>query len=102
MSKKLLRALEKTRPDTPDYLFWCPGCKHGHALWTTGNNRANAIWTFNGNEEHPTFNPSLLNHYPREGEADHVCHLFVTDGNLVFLGDCTHELAGRTIPMVEF
>jgi len=31
-----------------------------------------------------------------------VCHSFVTDGNIQYLGDCTHELAGQTIELPEF
>ena len=28
-----------------------------------------------------------------------VCHSFVTDGLIQFLGDCTHALAGQTVDM---
>ncbi|WP_241754456.1 hypothetical protein [Cupriavidus basilensis] len=31
-----------------------------------------------------------------------VCHSFVTDGRIQFLGDCTHALAGQTVPLAEF
>jgi hypothetical protein len=27
------------------------------------------------------------------------CHIFVRDGKIQFLNDCTHELAGKTVPM---
>ncbi len=30
---------------------------------------------------------------------DEVCHSFVTDGQIQFLGDCTHKLAGQTVPL---
>ena len=30
---------------------------------------------------------------------DRVCHSFVTDGNIQFLSDCTHSLAGQTVPL---
>ena len=29
-----------------------------------------------------------------------VCHSFVTDGKIQFLGDCTHELAGQTVELI--
>ena len=29
-----------------------------------------------------------------------VCHSFVSDGQWQFLGDCTHALAGQTVPVV--
>ncbi len=74
----------------------------------------------------PTFNPSLLvrgTKLTRKGEADYeawmaagcpkpaperlesvptVCHSFVTNGRIQFLGDCTHELAGKTIEIPEW
>lgn len=31
-----------------------------------------------------------------------VCHSFVTDGNIQFLDDCTHELKGKTVPLEDF
>jgi len=30
-----------------------------------------------------------------------VCHSFVTDGRIQFLGDCTHNLAGQTVDLPE-
>jgi hypothetical protein len=29
------------------------------------------------------------------------CHLFITDGKIEYLADCTHELAGKTVEMEE-
>ena len=28
--------------------------------------------------------------------------MFVTDGNIQFLADCTHALAGQTVPMPDW
>jgi hypothetical protein len=107
------------------FSFWCPGCNGNHGVWVKGA----TVWTFNGNTERPTFQPSLLvrsGHYLYGSEhipgkvagqdpcwctwnRDHpgdpapfkctVCHTFVTDGMIQFLGDCTHELAGQTVEM---
>ena len=30
-----------------------------------------------------------------------VCHSFITDGRIQFLGDCTHELKGQTVELPE-
>jgi hypothetical protein len=30
------------------------------------------------------------------------CHLFIRDGALQFLSDCTHKLAGQTVDMVPW
>jgi hypothetical protein len=37
----------------------------------------------------------LLND-PRFGTC---CHVFVTKGEIQFLGDCTHELKNKTVPI---
>jgi hypothetical protein len=31
--------------------------------------------------------------------VDRVCHSFVVDGRIQFLGDCTHHLAGQTVDL---
>lgn len=36
-----------------------------------------------------------------DGVKDTVCHSFVTDGKIQFLGDCTHELANKTVPLED-
>lgn len=91
--------------------FWCPGCKEMHAVRVPPHPHA---WGFNGNFDKPTFTPSVLvtgkrrmteDEYlrVRSGEKleipDSRCHSFVTDGNIQFLSDCTHDLAGQTIAL---
>lgn len=60
-------------------------------------------WGWNGCVNKPTFTPSILvrRNY---GEDQHpeVCHSFVTDGQIQFLGDCTHAMAGQTVPIPEW
>lgn len=75
------------------YMFWCPGCKTNH-LFDVRTDGGHPNWTFNGDMERPTFSPSL--HYPTQ-----VCHLFLRDGAIQFLGDCTHELAGKTVALAD-
>lgn len=98
--------------------FFCPGCKDSHTIRVGAPERPN--WSWNGNAEAPTFSPSILvtsGHFVRghEGDCwctynrDHpeepsrfscgICHSFVTDGKIQFLGDCTHALAGQTVPL---
>lgn len=113
----------------PDYEFFCPACGHAHAIWVAKPNRKQAQWTFNGNHNKPTFRPSLKLEYvmrpekdPSTGDfrrgpdgkylvdekgrllgaKDAVCHLFITDGTIQYCPDCTHALAGKTVPMVAF
>lgn len=109
------------RRTTEGYMFWCPGCEETHHVRTDG---PQAVWSFNGNVEAPTFTPSVLmrsghfltDHrpgskcwctYAQEHPERPVhfkcrqCHSFVTDGQIQFLGDCSHGMAGTTVDIPE-
>ena len=88
--------------------FWCPGCKQRHWI--------NDTWQISGSVDKPTFSPSVLVTYrhpkgysddkpaPIGCNGEYVedrCHSFVTNGQIQFLGDCTHALAGQTVEMVD-
>lgn len=92
-----------------------------------GHERIGPCWGYNSNPDAPTFTPSILVRSVRiEGGADEidrildtyklpeereamladkrincVCHSFVTDGRIQFLGDCTHALAGQTVELPD-
>jgi hypothetical protein len=80
-------------PENPHkrYAFWCEGCGSYH-LYDVGNTDGHATWAFNGDFEKPTFLPSLLYTHSR-------CHLYVENGNIRYLADSPHSLAGKTIPL---
>lgn len=83
------------------YLFWCPGCEETHSyLIKQYRSPPNPTWNFNGDINAPSFEPSLLYRYTRAGR-DHVCHLYLTLGQLRYLPDCTHALAGKVVPLPE-
>lgn len=88
---------------TLGYMFKCPGCKMYHEVYVRpAKNGLGASWQFNGDLEKPTFSPSLLvKGYSEKLGRDYVCHSFIVDGQIQFLGDCTHELAGQTVPLPE-
>lgn len=88
--------------DHEGYLFFCPACKHGH-VYTIKCSYPGPRWTFNGNMEKPSFQASLLHTTPFKTEdgGPEICHLFVTDGMIQFCGDCTHDLAGKTVPLPD-
>jgi hypothetical protein len=88
------------QPGLADVYFHCPGCKCDHGVWTQKTEMNSAVWDFNGDMDKPTFSPSIKVTYPHEGITD-ICHSFIKDGMIQFLGDCTHELAGQTIEMEE-
>lgn len=73
------------------YQFYCPGCKCYHSF-DVRIDGGRPTWYFNGDMEKPTFTPSLL--YP-----DRVCHLYLTNGVIHYLPDCTHALAGKSIEL---
>ena len=102
-------------------LFWCPGCDGAHQVQV--GDGPGPRWGFNDDYDRPTFSPSVLvktGHYcagqdgkdcwcTYEARRDKpapfkcsVCHSFVRDGQIEFLGDCTHALAGRTVPLEAF
>lgn len=73
------------------YAITCLACGCGHML---------KGWTFNGDLEKPTFSPSLLvTGYLNEKHPNGRCHSYITDGNINYLSDSTHEYAGQTIEL---
>lgn len=80
--------------------FRCPGCQRDHNVSVGGE----ATWQWNGDTARPTLSPSVLVTYNGpdagiEGAPAAVCHSFVRDGQIEFLGDCTHALAGQSVPL---
>ncbi len=79
------------------WMFECPGCGNAHGVTDS--------WKFNGNQDRPTFSPSVLVRGVKDAASDPtptVCHSFVRDGQIQFLGDCTHSLAGKTVDLPDF
>lgn len=112
-ARGILRTLEGSR-----LAFWCPGCSEVHQV-AVGEGEG-PRWGFSGDYDKPTFTPSVLirsgHHVPgqegrlcwctyetRTGDKApfqcSVCHSFVADGQIQFLGDCTHALAGQTVAL---
>jgi len=93
--------------------FWCPACDQAHGIvFGTPNS-----WTFNGDLERPTITPSIKvggvqwetasgfhkQEHSSVAPGDPICcHSFVTAGQIQFLGDCTHDLAGQTVELPEW
>lgn len=99
--------------------FRCPGCRKAHGI-TVGDGPG-PRWGYNGDPVSPTFTPSILvrsttwippvtpenlDDWERapwpQTHAESVCHSFVTDGRIRFLGDCTHALAGQTVDLPDW
>jgi len=107
-----------TRAGAERYLsFWCPGCQEIHFVRIEGVNP----WSFDGNRRAPTISPSVkvesghyvpghrgdcwCNYNARHPRASPFeckrCHSFVERGEIRFLSDCTHALAGQTVPLPD-
>lgn len=87
--------------------FWCPGCKQAHTVAVSSPTYAN--WGYNSNPDAPTFSPSIRvrgTHPVADGRGAErkpfLCHSFVTDGHIQFLGNCSHDLAGQTAALPDF
>jgi hypothetical protein len=114
---------------TTGYMIRCPACGNGHLFNTApGDNGVGGkkpVWDFNGDLDAPTFSPSMLcqtTRFTAKGRADYeawyaaghpkrdepfeseplVCHSYVRNGQIEFLGDCTHEMAGKTVPLEDW
>lgn len=89
--------------------FKCPGCKLYHNLAFNGNPNPLKIWGFNGDLNNPTITPSILSTIEMTEDSiskslfkgNNICHSFVTNGKIQFLGDCTHPLKNTTIELQE-
>lgn len=78
---------------TIGYLVNSPATGELYCFWTKEGN-PNCNWSFNGDFENPTFRPSMRN--VATGE-----HFFATDGKIQYLSDCRHEMAGKTVDMID-
>lgn len=99
--------------DDERFGFDCPCGLHYSQIPTAGA----AGWKFNGDVVNPTFEPSILvrgvvpltneqyrqvmDHHAEIAPVPYLCHSYVTMGHIQFLNDCTHHLAGQTVPLKE-
>lgn len=97
--------------------FWCAGCKEAHTVWH--GKGSGPRWTWNGDVDKPVFGPSVLvtgTEWLTDEEDARLmrgelveptpkrCHTFVgcngaAPGQIIYLSDCTHALAGQTIDL---
>lgn len=85
-------------------LFECPGCGELHGPAVQGSAPpGRPVWDWNGSIETPTISPSLLVRWEHgEERRPMVCHSFIREGRIEFLGDCTHALAGQTVDLLPW
>lgn len=114
------RAKLATGADGITYLmFWCEGCQTHHGP-VVARLAGGSVWSWNGRVDLPTVQPSIRVQSSRLTEeglrmidaglpapeggrypsVDVLCHSYVTDGRIQYLGDCTHALAGQTVDLL--
>lgn len=76
------------------WVHWCPGCENIHGFAVERPFHNGAKWTFDGNEQRPTFAPSM-------NIGPGYCHYFLKEGRLQFLSDCSHAFAGKTVDLPD-
>jgi hypothetical protein len=96
--------------------FFCPGCRMMHNVYLEHEKNKQAFWGWNGSVTEPTFSPSLLlSGVGRITDEERdilmaggvitprpfTCHFFIREGNLIYLGDCSHDHKNKTISMVD-
>tara|TARA_B100001146_G_C15827368_1_gene283525 strand:- start:11 stop:346 length:336 start_codon:yes stop_codon:yes gene_type:complete len=102
----MLHKLHKSHRGTA--YFSCPACNSIHFLRIEGKRP----WQFNGDYDNPTLSPSIKVVWPanpdaaeefKEWRTERVCHSQITDGDIMFYGDSTHDKAGMTmrLPVIE-
>lgn len=83
------------------WFVYCPACEAAHRFLVECEEAPEEVWQFDGNEDAPTFTPSLL---VESGPPDcrDICHSHLRVGVWELLSDCTHGMAGQKVPMVAF
>ena len=83
---------------TKSALMYMPG--YNDLVMIAVEKNEGPAWHWNGNVDKPNFSPSILTRTVRGVERKKVRnHVFVRDGTIQFLSDCTHELAGKTVEL---
>jgi hypothetical protein len=78
--------------------FRCPGCEDDHTVTVSPHPHP---WIWNGSLDRPTISPSIRVSRPWH-PTNKICHSFVREGRIEFLGDCMHALAGKTVDLPEW
>lgn len=67
-----------------------------------GTRDGTGCWTWNGSTEMPTLRPSVRTEGCSEvSNGAFLCHSWINDGDAQFLGDCSHGLANKTVPLLD-
>lgn len=79
-------------------MFNLPGPIMTHILpvMIGGTRQGTPNWTWNGNIDLPTLKPSI-----KSTNGKDITHCWLNDGKVIFLEDCSHELKGQTLDLLD-
>lgn len=97
------------------WAHWCPACEEAHEYYVDLPTGKGDQWTFNGNQEKPTFSPSMniswgymvdgiapeTKAYYEQRRNGGRCHYNIDDGVITYHGDCTHAMKGQKVPLPD-
>lgn len=89
----------------------CPACDGQlHGMRILPPFEPNRQWVFDGNFEKPTLTPSVNIRTGKYvdpkfedsgGVESKICHFFITNGQISYCSDSTHDKAGMTLDLPE-
>ena len=83
---------------TPMAIMYMPG--YDDLIMIAVAQNEGPSWHWNGDRQKPSFTPSILTQTMRGPDLQRVRnHVFVRNGKIQFLNDCSHELAGKTVEL---
>ena len=85
----------KIHPTDPTcHMYWDIARNEPNYFWVRPTNPS---WNWNGDFDKPTVSPSILTRF-----GDYIDHVFIRNGQIQYLSDCTHKYAGKVVDMVDF
>lgn len=88
-------------------IYHCHHCGL-HSIPVLIGRKEDKSWEWNGDHEKPTVKPSVNHFYPDSHYEQHPncpkyrCHYFISNGNIEYCSDCTHEHAGKVMALIPF
>lgn len=91
--------MARTKRSYPDRLtFFCPGCGFPHVLQPVAGPQNEGVIGWNGDKSLPTF----FTEVEIEGDGTKpTCHSTMTEGQIQFMPESTHELADQTVEVPD-
>lgn len=99
--------MDYVKVTTDGLMLWeCPGCNDMHSIWTHPT-RPNPYGlpkhTWNGSKNSPTISQIIINKTSNPiTNTPKVCCCYIRDGQIDFLSESTHRLAGYIVPMLPW